>query len=72
MIIRKATAADAEALQQLYLHHLTQYPPEELQDIEKWRSLISQFESDKNYHLLTLELSGFERKAKTAFQIRLF
>jgi len=58
MIIRKARASDSQALSELYLRHLTKFPPEETQDMEKWKKLISEFEADDNYHLLVAEENG--------------
>ena len=37
MVIRRATEADAAALSELYLRHLTQTPPEEAQESENGR-----------------------------------
>jgi GNAT superfamily N-acetyltransferase len=58
MIIRKATAGDAESLLELYTKHLKSNPPEEPQDIEKWRRLISKFEADSMYYIFTAQEGG--------------
>ncbi len=58
LIIRTATASDAEALLDLYFNHLTAYPPKEEQDIDVWRERISRFEVNHLYHLLVGELDG--------------
>lgn len=57
-VIRKAVPADAEVLLDLYFHHLTNYPPVEAQDMEKWRSMLEKFAADPLYHLLVLEEDG--------------
>ena len=53
--IRKAQPTDAEALQELYMHHLTAYPPAEHQDTGKWADLLRRFAENENYHILVLE-----------------
>ena len=58
IIIRKATPADAEALCDLYFHHLTQNPPGEPQDMALWREKLARFERDPLYHLLVGEIDG--------------
>lgn len=58
MTIRKASAADAQALKTLYFEHLTNYPPKEEQDMTKWAQLLSKFEQDDNMYLLVLEENG--------------
>ncbi len=55
MIIRKAKAADAEALKVLYFEHLTRFPPQEEQDMSLWMNKLSKFEKDENMYLLVLE-----------------
>ena len=55
MIIRQATAADAEALHDLYFNHLTANPPQEPQDMAVWRSMLARFESNPLYHVLAGE-----------------
>lgn len=50
--IRKACPGDAEALQELYLHHLTAYPPKESQDVRQWIGLLTEIEKDPQYYLL--------------------
>ncbi len=58
MIIRKAAAADAQALKTLYFEHLTNYPPKEEQDMTKWAHLLDRFEQDDKMYLLVLEENG--------------
>ena len=58
MMIRKASAADAQALKTLYFEHLTNYPPKEEQDMTKWESLLEKFAQDDNMYLLVLEENG--------------
>ncbi len=58
MLIRKATATDAEQLKILYFEHLTHYPPTQEQDMERWRAMLTKFEQDENMHLLVLETDG--------------
>ena len=58
MMIRKASAADAQALKTLYFEHLTNYPPKEEQDMTKWVQLLEKFAKDDNMYLLVLEENG--------------
>ena len=58
LAIRKASAADADALYDLYFNHLTLNPPKDLQDMEVWREKLARFESDPFYHLLVGEVNG--------------
>ena len=58
MMIRKASAADAQALKTLYFEHLTNYPPKEEQDMTKWAQLLEKFAKDDNMYLLVLEENG--------------
>ena len=58
MMIRKASAADAQALKTLYFEHLTNYPPKEEQDMSKWEYLREKFAQDDNMYLLVLEENG--------------
>ena len=58
MIIRKAKSTDASRLKELYFEHLTQYPPQEEQDMIVWQNLIAKFEKDENMYLLVLEEEG--------------
>ena len=57
-MIRKASAADAQALKTLYFEHLTNYPPKEEQDMTKWVQLLEKFAKDDNMYLLVLEENG--------------
>lgn len=38
--IRHAVLGDVNDLHDLYMKHLTQYPPKEPQDISKWQDLL--------------------------------
>ncbi len=58
MTIRKATPADADALKELYFHHLTHYPPKEEQTMTKWAAMLDKFEKDDLMHLLIVEVNG--------------
>lgn len=58
MEIRKAKIEDVHDLMELYLKHLTMYPPSEPQDIRMWEERIARFEEDKNYYLLVGILDG--------------
>jgi len=58
MIIRKAKSTDANELKVLYFEHLTQYPPQEEQDMNIWQNLLDKFEKDENMHLLVVEEDG--------------
>ncbi len=66
LTIRKAESKDAEALLELYQHHLTAHPPEEPQDLARWREMIGRFHADRNYHLLVGELDGAPVASVTA------
>ncbi len=52
LTIRKAEPRDAEALLELYQHHLTAHPPEEPQDMARWQEMLARFQDDPRYHLL--------------------
>ena len=56
--IRKAVPADAEALSELYLHHLTETPPGPPQDLRLWRETRARVAGDPRYHLLVGEADG--------------
>ena len=58
MIIRKATGTDADDLKTLYFEFLTQYPPKEEQNMQKWQNLLDKFEKDDNMHLLVAVEDG--------------
>ena len=58
MNIREALPCDVIDLQELYMKHLTQYPPEEEQDIGKWEILLKTLIENPDYHLLVGELNG--------------
>jgi len=52
MEIRKALIEDVEELMDLYLNHLTKYPPKEKQVEDQWRCHLETFISNKGYNLL--------------------
>ncbi len=58
MLIRKAKAADAEALKSLYFEHFTSFPPQEEQDMSVWAQTLDKFEKNDNMYLLVLEIDG--------------
>ena len=58
MIIRKVALCDVEYLHELYMKHLTQCPPKERQDINKWSDLLRTLIANPDYHLLVGELDG--------------
>ena len=55
MIIRKALLEDAEDLKVLYFKYLTNFPPQEEQNMENWRSIISKLNLADNSYLLVAE-----------------
>ena len=58
MEIREVVISDVDDLQELYLKHLTQYPPQEPQIKEDWISLIDKINKDEDYHLLVGVIDG--------------
>ena len=58
LTIRKATDSDAEALHELYFHHLTDHPSPEPQNLDLWREKLARFEKDGNYNILAGEVDG--------------
>lgn len=58
LMIRKAKKQDAEGLKELYLGHLTKYPPVQEQNLEDWSAFIEEFERDGHYYLLVGELDN--------------
>ena len=52
LCIRGAELSDVTALQELYMKHLTQHPPEEAQDINRWSLLLAKIIDNSDYHLL--------------------
>lgn len=58
MIIRKASGRDAHDLKVLYFDYLTNYPPKEEQDMQRWENILDRFEKDDKMHLLVLEEDG--------------
>ena len=53
--IREAALQDVCDLQELYMKHLTQSPPEEPQGIDKWSDLLEALIADPDYYLLVGE-----------------
>ena len=58
MIIREAVLQDVQDLHDLYMYHLTQYPPKEQQNINLWSDLLKTLIANPNYHLLVGELDN--------------
>ena len=58
LTIREAAPGDVEALHELYMRHLTQTPPGEMQDIIAWSALLAELIADPGYHLLVGALDG--------------
>ena len=56
--VREARIGDVEALQDLYMHHLTQMPPPEAQDTQKWQELLQELIQTPRYYLLVGEVDG--------------
>ena len=56
--IREVLLDDVNDLCELYMKHLTQYPPEEPQDIIKWSALLKKLIENPDYHLLVGEVDG--------------
>jgi len=66
MIIRQAKPEDAQDLKTLYFEFLTQFPPKEEQDINRWTKVISNFEKADDRFLLVVEEDG---KAVSTVQV---
>lgn len=58
MIIRQAKPEDAQDLKTLYFDFLTQFPPKEEQDMNRWAEVISRFEKSDDRFLLVVEEDG--------------
>ena len=58
MIIRKATRQDVKDLYELYMKHLTSFPPVEEQDLGVWSEKLTRFETDPLYHILVGEVEN--------------
>ena len=58
MIIRQAKSEDAQDLKTLYFDFLTQYPPKEEQNMQKWADVISRFAKAGDRFLLVVEEDG--------------
>ena len=52
MEIREVLIEDIDDLQELYLNHLTPYPPQQPQRREHWIALIEKLMLDSDYHLI--------------------
>ena len=57
-LIRKAVPNDVSDLKELYFEYLTQYPPTEQQDMDKWKELVNEFLQNSHNHLLVCEFNG--------------
>jgi GNAT superfamily N-acetyltransferase len=57
-VIRKASVADVMDLQELYLRHLTQNPPQEPQNKADWTALLEALLQNPDYYLLVYEEEG--------------
>ena len=66
MIIRQAKPEDAQDLKTLYFEFLTQFPPKEEQDMDRWADVISRFEKSEDRFLLVAEEDG---KAVSTVQV---
>ncbi|MBR6643059.1 MAG: GNAT family N-acetyltransferase [Lachnospiraceae bacterium] len=66
MIIRRAKPEDAQDLKTLYFEFLTQFPPKEEQDMDRWADVISRFEKSEDRFLLVAEEDG---KAVSTVQV---
>ena len=58
MIIRQARPEDANDLKTLYFEYLTQFPPKEEQDMNRWTKVISNFAQAEDRFLLVVEEDG--------------
>ena len=58
MTIREAALHDVQDLHELYMRHLTQYPPKEQQNMELWSDLLKILIANPDYHLLVGELDN--------------
>jgi ribosomal protein S18 acetylase RimI-like enzyme len=65
-MIRKAFVTDVTDLQELYLHHLTQYPPQEPQNEADWTALLETLLQNPDYYLL-----GYEYNSKIISSVTL-
>jgi len=70
MEIREAMIEDVDDLQELYLKHLTSYPPKEPQVKEEWISLLKKLKQDKDYHLIVGVVDGKAVSSVTLVVIR--
>ena len=68
--IREANVNDVGDLYDLYMEHLTPYPPKEQQDISRWRLLLESFAANPDYHLLVGETNGRVVSSVTLVVIR--
>lgn len=70
MEIREVLLNDVEDLQELYLKHLTKYPPVEQQPKETWLSLLDRIIQDEDYHLIVGLVDGKVVSSVTLVVIR--
>ena len=68
--IREAIINDVEDLHELYMKHLTQFPPCEEQIIEKWSELLLTLIENPDYHIFVGELEGKVISSVTLIVIR--
>jgi GNAT superfamily N-acetyltransferase len=68
--IREAARADASALHELYMKHLTSYPPQEPQDLAQWADLLGQLIANPDYHLIIGEIDNLAVSSVTLVIIR--
>lgn len=70
LYIREAAINDVEALHDLYMNHLTRYPPKEEQNISEWSKLLEELIAKPDYHLLVGEVNGTVVSSVTLIVIR--
>ncbi len=70
MEIREVLVSDVDDLQELYLKHLTPFPPQEHQEKEDWIKLIEKLKLNEDYHLLVYEEDGKVISSVTLIVIR--
>jgi len=58
LTIREAVLSDVPALQELYLRHLTHYPPEGEPDTAAWEALLARLIEYPDHYLLVGTLDG--------------
>lgn len=68
--IREATINDVNDLYELYMKHLTKYPPAEPQNLSDWANLLTTLIKNPDYHLLMGEADGKAVSSVTIVIIR--